>query len=165
MRRLYAAFAVLVTASMLAQTAGTTDKPGVEVHVVSVQRGYVCGWCSGAGYHTTITTVRPSNVVEELRDADDPREDPNRKEERAITKKEWKALVRSIDAKALRAVPQDGTCRPCVDQPEAWVVIEYSDGRKISVNCPPSIEPAAVSALKIPGVAIAFYPHTKDARP
>jgi hypothetical protein len=164
MRRLYAGFVVLVAASMLAQTAGTTDKPAVEVHVRSVQMGEVCGWCTGGWYHTTITTVRPSNVVEELKDANYPRQYPNRKEERAITKKEWKALVRSIDAKALRAVPQDGTCRPCVDQPDAWVVIEYSDGSKISINYPPTIVPAAVRALKIPGIAIALYPHGQHAR-
>ena len=163
MRSFYVGFIVLVAASMLAQTASTTDKPAV--HVVRVQMGEVCGWCTGPWYRTTITTVRPSNVVEELKDADDPRENPNRKEERAVTKKEWKALVGSIDAKALRAVPQDGTCRPCVDQPDAWVVIEYSDGSKISVNYPPTVVPAAVRALKIPGIAIPLYTHAKHGRP
>ena len=165
MRWLYAGSVVLVTASMLAQSAGTTDKPAGEVHVVRVQTGYTCGWCAGVGYHTTITSVGPRSVVEELSDADDPREDPNRKEERAITKGEWTKLVRSIDAKALRAVPQDKTCRPCVDQPDAWLVVEYSDGSKISVNYPPSNEPPAVKALKIPGIAIVLYPHGQHAQP
>ena len=158
MRWLYAGFVVLVTASMLAQTAGITDKPAVDVHIIRVQMGESCGWCTGGGFHTTITTVRPSNVVEELKDADDPRENPNRKEEHTITKRQWEELVRSIDEKALRAVPQDKTCRPCVDQPDAWVVIEYSNGSKIQLNYYPGTEPAPVRALKFPSIPNVFYP-------
>src|SRR5215831_7374057 len=106
MRWLCAGFVVLGTVSMLARSAAKAGKPASDVHVVRVEKRYVCGWCGGAGYRTAITTVGPRYMVEELADAEDPRERPNRKEKRIITKREWKALVRSIDAKALRAVPQ-----------------------------------------------------------
>ena len=101
MRWLWVGFAVLVTASMLAQSAKQANKPAGEVHVGLVEKGYVCGWCGGAGYRTTITTVRPHDMVEELADAEDPRETPNRKEKQTITKQQGEALVRSIDPRAL----------------------------------------------------------------
>ena len=160
------AFVTFLTPGMaFAQNAARTPSRAAEPHVVRLEKGYVCGWCGGAGYRTTITTVRPHYVVEELADAEDPKENPNRKEKQPITKQQWETLVRSIDAKALRAVPQDGICRPCIDQPDAWVVVEYSDGSKIPVNYPPGSEPAAVKALKIPGIPIAFYPHSQHSRP
>ena len=100
MRWLWVGFAVLVTASMLAQSAKQANKPAGEVHVGLVEKGYVCGWCGGAGYGTTITTVRPHDMVEELADAEDPRETPNRKEKQAITKQQGEALGCSIDPRA-----------------------------------------------------------------
>jgi len=41
------------------------------------------------------------------------------------------------------------------------VVVEYSDGSKIPVSYPSGSEPAAVTALKIPGIPIVFYPHAQ----
>lgn len=72
---------------MLAQSAGKTDQPASDVHVIRVQKGYVCGWCAGAGYHTTITTIGPRYLVEELADAEDPRERPDREEKHTIKKR------------------------------------------------------------------------------
>ena len=163
--RWFCAFFVLLTGTAWAQNPGKANTPASDVHIVRVEKGYVCGWCTGAGYRTTITTVRPRYLIDELADSEDPRETPDRKEKHAITKQQWEALVRSIDAKALRAVPQDGTCRPCIDQPDAWVVVEYSDGSKISVNYPPGDEPAAVRAFKFPSIPIVFHPLPQHARP
>ncbi|MGC2450332.1 MAG: hypothetical protein WA477_21965 [Candidatus Sulfotelmatobacter sp.] len=83
---------------------------------------------------------------------------PNRRERRAITRREWEVLVRSIDANALRAVPQEKGCRPCIDQPDSWAAVEYSDGSQISVHYWAGRQPAPVKALKIPSLAVTIFP-------
>jgi hypothetical protein len=138
------------------QNAADVTTQSGKARVVRVQT------ISGGGmgcymYCTSMTTVDSSSVVEELLDSPDKKKYPNRKEKRAITKREWSDLVHSIDAKAVRAVPQEGGCGPCIDLPESFLTIEYSDGSKISVSYPPGTAPAPVRALKIPGVQITFY--------
>jgi len=159
MRRLGACFfSVLVSGCVFAQSAASTAHPSGEARVVRVQIGYICGWCGGLAYRTDLTTVGRRFVRRGLLDSTNTKKLPNRREQRAITRREWETLVRSIDANALKAVPQEKGCRPCVDQPESWAVIEYSDGSKISVNYAPMSEPAPVKAMKIPGIAITFFP-------
>lgn len=151
-------FPVLMTGCVLAQSSTPAPHPSGEPFVVRVQIGYICGWCGGLAYRTDLTTVERGFVRRELMDSTDEKNLPNRKEKRDITRREWEALVRSIDAKALKAVPREKGCRPCIDQPESWTVIEYSDGSQISVHYAPGGEPAPVKALKIPGIAITFFP-------
>lgn len=138
--------------------AGAHDGSG-EARVVRVQMGHVCGWCGGPGYRTDLTTVERSFILREMADAGNPKKFPKRKQRRAISKREWESLVRSIDVRALKAVPQDGTCRPCIDQPDSWVEIEYSDGSKLSVHYDwfPGKAPPPVKALKFPNLEFVFY--------
>ena len=151
-------FLVLVTGCVLAQSAATAPHPSDKPRVVRVQIGYICGWCGGLAYRTDLTTVGRRFVRRELLDSTNTKKLPNRREKRAITRREWDTLVRSIDAKALGAVPQEKGCRPCIDQPDAWASVEYSDGSQISVHYWPGSQPAPVKALKIPGIAITFFP-------
>jgi hypothetical protein len=156
MRVLAALFLTMVmTVTIAAQTKATPAAPA-KAEVVRVNIGYGCGFCGGFGYRSTLTTVSRLSIVRTMADAEDPKELPNRTVKRRITKHEWKTLVDSIDAVALRAVPQEARCRPCVDLPDAWVGVEYSDGSHLWVHYPPGMEPAPVKALRIPEVEIAL---------
>jgi len=108
-------------------------------------------------YHSTVTTVEPSFLVWEGKYSSNPKELPDKKTKVAITRQDWKNLVRSIDVSALRALPQR-SCRSCIDLPESWVAIEYSDGSKIGVNYGPSDIPKPVAAIKFPAVSIPIWP-------
>jgi len=149
---------VLMTGSVFSQSAAATPRQSGEARVVRVRMGHTCGWCGGLTYRTDLTTVERAFVLREMKDSTDKMKLPNRRQKRAITRQEWETLLRSIDAKALKAVPQEPGCRTCVDQAESWVVVEYSDGSKISVNYAPTSEPAPVRALKFPNLPIVFYP-------
>lgn len=106
-----------------------------------------------------LTTIDQSSMVWERKDFPNPKTFPNRKQKRAITKEEWESLVQSIDAKALQAVPQENGCRGCIDLPDAWLVVEYSDGSKISVHYDPAARrPVPVEKLKFPRIQIILYP-------
>jgi hypothetical protein len=135
--------------------AQTTATPSGNAHVVRVRMGGG-GGMGCAMYCTTVITVDASSVVSEFLDAPDKKEYPDKKQTRATTKQEWRELVRSIDAKKLRAVPQDGQCRPCIDLPDAFVEVDYSDGSKISVEYSPGAEPTAVRAIKMPFLQATF---------
>ena len=159
MQRLGASlFLALMIGNVFGQSAAPAPGPSSEAHVVRVQIGYICGWCGGLAYRTDLTTVERTFVRREMMDSTDRKTLPNLKERRAITRREWEALLGSIDAKALRAVPQDKTCRPCIDLPDSWTAVEYGDGSQISVHYWPGSEPAPVKALKIPGIEMVFYP-------
>ncbi len=148
---------LMMIGSISAQGAARASSPSSEARVVRVQIGYICGWCGGMAYRTELITVERGFVRRELVDSTDEKKFPNRREKRSITRREWEVLLRSIDVKALRAVPQDRTCRPCIDMPDSWAAVEYSDGNQISVHYWPGSEPAPVKALKIPGITIAFF--------
>jgi hypothetical protein len=139
--------------SAFAQTPAT---PAAPPHVVRVQTGYSCGMCGGLFYHTTTTTIEPSFLVWEGTNSSNPKTLPNKKTRVAITREDWKNLLRSIDVSALRALPQQG-CRSCRDLPESWLVIEYSDGSRIAVNYGPSEIPKPVAAIKFPAVLIPMW--------
>lgn len=158
MRWLGACFFIMVMVGNVFPQGPMTNAPhsSGEARVVRVQSGYSCGWCAGFGYHTQLTTVEPSFMVWEGKETMDKKKLPNQRVRRAISKREWQALLRSIDTNALKAVPQEPGCRPCIDQPESWVVIEYSDGSKISLNYPPMSEPGPVKELKFPPLQITF---------
>jgi hypothetical protein len=119
--------------------------------------GYSCGMCGGLFYHSTVTTVEPSFLLWQGMYSSNPKKLANRKTKVAITPRDWKNLLRSIDADALRALPQQG-CLSCRDLPESWVVIEYSDGNKIAVNYGPTAIPKPVAAIKFPAVPIPMGP-------
>ena len=144
--------------SALAQTPAPPASPAATTHVVRVQTGDSCGMCGGLFYHTTTTTVEPSFLVWEGTNSSNPKKLPNRKTRVAITKEDWKNLLRSIDVSALRALPQQG-CRSCRDLPESWLVVEYSDGSKLAVSYGPSAIPKPVAAIKFPAVLIPMGPY------
>jgi len=158
MRRLGALFFVLVTVGNVLSQGPIANAPQSSGggRVVRVQQGYSCGWCAGFGYHTQITTIEPSFIVWEGKETMDKKNLPNRRVKRPISKREWQTLLRSIDADALKAVPQQSGCRSCVDQAESWLMVQYSDGSKISVSYGPMSEPAPVKALKFPALQITF---------
>jgi hypothetical protein len=147
-------------ASVLAQDAAPSTGRAADAPAVRVRIGYVCGLCGGLGYRTSFTTVEPTFIISELKDATDKKTRPDTKTKRAITRKEWEELQRSIDAKALKALPQPATCRPCIDLPDFWVTVEYSDGQRISVSYEPTNPPAPINALlrKVPTIQIRLKP-------
>lgn len=154
--------ATLITVGMItrafAQPPAAPTSPAANAHVIRVQMGYSCGMCGGSTfYHSTVTTVEPSFLLWQGMYSSNPKRLPNKKTRVPITRQDWKNLLRSIDASALRALPQRG-CLSCRDLPESWVVIEYSDGSKISVNYGPSGIPKPVAALKFPAVVIPMGP-------
>ena len=162
MRWLVDCLFLVVATNISAQAPAPAHHESREVRVVRVQMGYVCGWCGGPGYRTNLTTVEPSFIVKEMGDAADPKKHPKRRERRAISKREWETLVRSIDGKALRALralPQDNRCRPCADEPNSWIEIDFNDGSKLTVHYDwyPGKAPGPVNALKFPNLPIVFY--------
>jgi hypothetical protein len=148
---------LMMVVTIPAAFAQTTTTPAANPHVVRVQTGYSCGMCGGFFYHTTKTTVEPSFLVWEGMNSSNPKKLPNKKTRVAITREDWKNLLRSIDASALRALPQQG-CGSCRDLPESWLVVEYSDGSKLAVNYGPSEIPKPVAAIKFPAVSIPIGP-------
>ena len=143
--------------SVLAQTPTPPASPAASVHVIRVQTGDSCGMCGGLFYHTTITTVEPSFLVWEGKYSSNPKKLPNKKTKVAITTQDWKNLLRSIDVIALRALPARG-CGSCIDRPESWFAVEYSDGSKIAVTYGPTDIPKPVAAIKFPAVVIPMGP-------
>jgi hypothetical protein len=159
MQGLWACIFTLAVIGNSFSQAPAAPHASVEPHVVRVQMGYSCGWCGGKFfYHSTLLTVQRGFAVQELRYSSNPKRLPNKTEKRAITRREWETLLRSIDAKALTAAAQDKTRRSCIDQPESWAVVEYSDGSKIAVHYSPTGEPAPVRALKIPFIPMTLHP-------
>jgi len=150
-------FIAIITATAFAQSTSPPASPAAKVHVVRVRMGYSCGMCGGLAYHSSSTTVEPTFLLWEGRYSSNPKKLPNRTTKVAITKQDWKNLLGSIDASALQALPQQG-CRSCIDLPESWVVIEYSDGSKVAVNYGPTSIPKPVAAMKFPAVQIPMGP-------
>jgi hypothetical protein len=97
----------------------------------------------------TLTTVEPSFIVLELKDAAHKKKLPDRKTKSAITKQDWENLQRAIDRKSLTAVPQT-VCRAAIDLPCSWVEVEFSDRTKIGVSYDRRNPPAPVAAGEDP---------------
>ena len=159
MRWLVGCLFLVVAANIFAQAPVPVRDVSGEVRVVRVRMGDLCGWCTGPGYRAHLTTVEPSFILTQMSDAEDPKKQPKRTEKRALSKREWDSLVRSVDVKALRALPQDNRCRPCADEPDSWIEIDFSDGSKLTVHYDwyPGKAPAPVKALKFPKLPIVFY--------
>jgi hypothetical protein len=153
--------AALIIAGMItsafAQTPSPPATPGAKVRVIRVRTGYSCGMCGGLFYHTTTTTVEPSFLLWQGMYSPNPKKLSNKKAKVAITRQDWKNLLRSIDVIALRALPPRG-CGSCIDLPESWFAVEYSDGSKIAVTYGPTDIPKPVAAIKFPAVVIPMGP-------
>ncbi len=98
--------------SAFAQNPAPPAAPASNPHVIRVQTGYSCGMCGGLGYRSILTTVEPTFLLSEEQYSSNPKELPNRKTKVRITKQDWKNLLRSIDASALRALPKAGVVVP-----------------------------------------------------
>lgn len=151
---------VVTTGNVFAQEASPPTRPAVDARVVRVRIENVGGMCGGFGYCSSSTTVDPTFMVSELKNSTDKKRLPDTKTKRPITKKEWEELRCSIDAKALKALPQPKTCRPCIDLPDTAVSVEYSDGTRIGVSYDPTNPPPPVAALlrKIPTNQVSLKP-------
>lgn len=107
--------------------------------------------CGGEGYCTSLTTVEPSFIIWELKDSSDPKKLPDRKQQRALKKREWNELIAAIDLAALATVPSE-KCYSYIDLPCSDIEIDFADGKKLTIgydwsNVPP---PLAAVLKKIP---------------
>ncbi len=141
---------IAVASAQTAPPAASHSKP----RVVRINIGSSCGWCGGDGYRSTFTTITPRFVQQAMANAGDSRNFPDHVEKFPITKQQWNNLVKSIDARALRAIPQYKGPRP-PDLPSAFCVVEYSDRSMISLHYSPGGELDPVRAMKIPDVPLA----------
>ena len=87
--------------------------------------------CGGAGYCTSLTTVEPSFIVTELKDAGDKKTFPDIRKKRLLKPGEWNNLQRALDTKSLMAAPEMQRHAE-IDWPCSWLQIEFRDGSKLS---------------------------------
>ena len=118
-----------------------------DVSVVRVRVGYTGGLCGGCGYCTVLTTIEPLFIIQESKDSGDKRQFPDKRKKRAITKPDWENLLRAIDKESLKAIPQPKGCRACIDLPDSWVEVNFSDGTRIEVSYAPWSPPAPAATL------------------
>jgi hypothetical protein len=136
----------LTIGCVLAQDAAPPTGHAADARVVRVRTGYSAGRCGG-GYCTEITTVESSFIVWESLGAADKKTFPDTRTKRAIHNQDWENLQRDIDTKSLMALPKPTSCRACVDLPDSWVEVKFSDGTKISVSYDPANPPAPIAVL------------------
>jgi hypothetical protein len=139
----------LTIGNVFAQDAVPPTGRAGDTRVVRVRIGHTGGMCGDFGYCTHLTTVEPSFIVLELKDAGNKKKLPDRKTKSAITKQDWENLQRAIDRKSLTAVPQT-VCRAAIDLPCSWVEVEFSDRTKIGVSYDRRNPPAPVAAGEDP---------------
>jgi len=147
-QRLWASLFIvgLTIGSVFAQDAAPPSSLAADARIVRVRTGYSAGRCGG-GYCTEITTVEPLFIVWENLDASDKKRFPDTKAKRTINNQDWENLQRATDTKSLMALPRPTRCRACVDLPDSWVEVRFSDGTKISVSYDPANPSAPIAAL------------------
>jgi hypothetical protein len=138
--------------SVLGQTSGIPPEPSSSAQLVRVEIGSSWG-LSGASNQTVI---EPGSTRRELHPANSLKKKiPDMKTKCRITKQDWRDLQKTIDANMRAAFTGRVGCPACVDQPETWAALEFSDGTKKIVlygfsNPPPAI---ATSLRKIDAIA------------
>lgn len=138
-------FVGLAVGLAFTQQASPPPNSAPPAHVVRISRGSTSGM-SGGGEKLVIEPAF-------IRWDRDPSSDwqsrgiPAEKRTCKITRREWETLRNSIDAKMLAAFTGIKTCRPCIDLPETWAAIEFSDGTKKAVDYDFSHPPPEIAAL------------------
>jgi len=149
--------AALATGSVLAQQ---TSPPAVtSARVILVKIWHTGGLCGGSGYCDSSTTIKPQLIISDLTDSPNPKKFPNRRAKRAITKREWDNLQRTIDSQSLKRLPEE-RCYAATDLPCSGVKIQFSDSSEINVIYDGLHPPAPISELlkHIPNNPIYFAP-------
>jgi TonB family protein len=134
--------AASITCGLWAQRPNAPTLASAPV-IVRVTRGST-GGVSGGG---DSTVIEPRSVHWEQRPSYDWTLNgfPDERRTCPITKQDWEGLGSSIDEKVLAAFTGQTSCSACVDLPERWVQVDFSDGTKKHAslglsNLPPAIE-------------------------
>jgi hypothetical protein len=135
----------LSVGNAFAQRAGQPN-PLLKTYIVRVRIGHSTGMCSG-GYCETETIVEPGAIRSIAWSSSDKKKLPDRTRKFGITKPDWEDLQNFIDAKVLAAFTGRKGCPACLDQPESWAVLEFSDGTAKSVSYDFSHPPAEIAGL------------------
>jgi TonB family protein len=120
--------AAFVACSICAQQPAAPPKPATAPLIIRVARGS-SGGMSGGG---DSTVIEPRSVHWEQHPAYDwtLKGYPDERRTCTITKQDWEGLRSSIDEKVLIAFNGRTECRACVDLPDSWVEVDFSDGTK-----------------------------------
>jgi TonB family protein len=134
-------FAACISLGQQAAPAPAGSTP----QIVRIARGSSSG-LSGAG---ETFTVEPGSIHWEREPSSDWEEKgvPAEKRTCKITQHDWDGLRNSIDPKTIAALTGIKGCPACVDQPETWAALDFSDGTKKSVLYDWSHPPAEIAAL------------------
>jgi len=135
----------LTIGNAFAQRAGQPN-PSLKTYIVRVRIAQSSGMCSG-GYCDTQTIVEPGAIRSIARSSSDKKEFPDWTRKSGITKQDWEDLQNFIDAKVLAAFTGRKGCPACLDQPESWAELEFSDGTTKSVSYDFSHPPAEIAGL------------------
>jgi hypothetical protein len=134
----------LMIGSVLGQTPGTPPSPSSSAQIIRVEIGSSWG-LSGASDQTVIELgsirweIHPSYTLK--------KQIPAMKRKCRISTQDWRDLQKSVAARVLAAFTGCTGCPACVDQPETWTAVEFSDGTKKFVRYSFSAPPPAIAAL------------------
>lgn len=145
-----------------ARQAAPVAKPSLHPSLVRIRIGHSAGMCRG-GYCYTETIVEPGWVRSIRASAPDKKKFPDRTVTSRITKQEWEDLQHFIDAKVQAEFTGRVGCPACVDQPESWAQLEFSDGTSKTVSYDFSNPSRAIAALlkKIQALQTKLVPKEK----
>jgi TonB family protein len=123
----------------------TQPAAGSAPQIVRISRGSSSGM-SGAG---ETFTIEPGFIRWQREPSFDWVEKgvPAEKRTCKITKQDWDGLRNSIDPKTIATFTGIKGCPACVDQPETWAALDFSDGTKKSVLYDWANPPAEIAAL------------------
>jgi len=130
----------------------SSQSPAPNSRIVRIATGSSYGLSGGGGdvtvdpksIHSVTFWVHQSRPIQNVRSR--------------ISQKDWQRLLAAIDVSAIVALPSPSQCLPCVDLPETYVSLEFSDGTKKLVDYNRSSPPAAVKpVLRELGALVAKY--------
>jgi TonB family protein len=135
---------LLLSAALPAQEAGP-QSVATPAQVVRVAKGSSSG-LSGAG---DSMTIERGSISWEREPSSDWVEKgvPAEKRTCEITKQDWDGLINSIDPKTIAQFTGIEGCPACVDQPEMWAELDFSDGTKKAVDYGFSQNPPEIVTL------------------
>ena len=112
-----------------------------EAHIIRIESGSSYG-LSGSGGNLT---VEPSSIHSVSFWVHTSR--PIQNVRSRISQKDWQHLLASVDVTGIKALPSPTQCLACVDLPETYIVLEFSDGTKKRVDYNRSNPPAALKSV------------------
>jgi TonB family protein len=136
--------AVFVSCGVCAQQTAAPPKPATAPLIIRVARGS-SGGMSGGG---DSTVIKPRSVHSERYPYDwNIKGYPDERRTCTITNQDWEGLRTSIDEKVLIALTGRTDCRACVDLPDSWAEVDFSDGTKKFISLGVSNRPSAIADL------------------